>query len=608
MTSAMKFPIGIKIYALAAIILVILAGVALSNYQQMQRVHQEILVFADYTAPLKNQIASVNIYALEQEVHLERILRLYEVQPLATEQVAAQTQRFEELGLLVQQELEQAIALAEQATSVAATPTTIAAFARLTPLFQILAEDHQNFQEQALEIVYLLQSGEQDQARFLDIEFEELEVIFNNRLYSILLDLNQMAAATAQRINQHEQNLLSWNLSVVGIAILIGLILATLITWRLVYPIKQLVQGAEAVETGHLETRLAIHSGDEIETLAQSFNVMVQDVQQKQVLKEAFGQYVDPRIVESLIAQQTDMRGRKEVITVSFLDLAKFSTISEMLTPARLVTLINQHLTLATAPIIETQGVVDKFIGDAIVAFWGPPFVDQADHARLACRAALEQLAQLEKLQRRLPEIVGIRKGIPKLGVRIGLDTGELVIGNIGAEHLQSYTVLGRTMEIAETLEGANKRYGTQILLTEQTRQLAGDMIEVREIDCLPLGEQNTLIPVYELLAYGTPLDRAISKLCDSFAEGLHAYRQEDWLRAQASFETCLQIDRNDGPSQFYLKQIAQVSGTSPELSATTMPMTCAADDNMPHESVIRHPVPLRSSTQTDSKEKVTTY
>ncbi|MEM8641067.1 MAG: adenylate/guanylate cyclase domain-containing protein [Cyanobacteria bacterium P01_G01_bin.54] len=289
---------------------------------------------------------------------------------------------------------------------------------------------------------------------------------------------------------------------------------------------------------------------------------MIRDARQKQVLKEAFGQYVDPRIVETLMAQQANQQGRKEVMTVFFSDLAKFSTISEMLTPTRLVTLINQYLTLATVPITETQGVIDKFIGDAIVAFWGPPFVRATEHAQLACQAALEQASQLRKLQQRLPEIVGIRKGIPKLGVRVGLDTGELVLGNIGTEQLQSYTVMGRTVEIAEQLESANKRYGTQILLTERTRKLAGEAIEVREIDYLPIGDDNALLPIYELLAFGMELDEAVAELKDAFSQGLQAYRQEDWSRARSQFETCLKIEPNDGPATFYLQQLSQFART----------------------------------------------
>lgn len=552
----MKLSIGIKIYSLATIILLILAGVALNNYVRMQRVVDEITLFADYTAPLKKHIASINIYALEEQIRFERIRRLHATQPRDTEQLTIEWQHLSEFGTLVDDELAHAANLAEAAIPLSPTTATIVKFSRMKPMVQILEEDHQEVQDQANEILELLQAGRVEAAQLLDRELEERELAFSNRLYSVLLDLDQFAVETAQVIEEHEQRLLLWNRWMTALAALIGLSLALWLTLRLVNPAKQLVHSTKAVEAGKLETQLLVRSGDEFETLAQSFNDMLQGIRQKQALHEAFGRYVDPRIVEGLMAQQTDMRGRKEVITVLFLDLAQFSSISEMLTPARLVALINQHLTLATAPILETQGVIDKFIGDAIVAFWGPPFVAEGNHAQLACRAALEQQAQLMKLQRLLPEIVGIRKGIPKLGVRIGLDTGEMVMGNIGTEHLQSYTVMGRTMEIAEQLEGANKRYGTQILLTERTRQSAGDAIEAREIDCLPIGEQDAMIPVYELLGYGAELEPTVAELRTCFEQGLNAYRRADWQLARSSFENCLKIISNDGPSQYYLAQI----------------------------------------------------
>ncbi len=556
-----KLPIAFKIYGLATTILVILIGVAGSNYRQMRRVNQDVATLANYTTPIKKHIAAINIYALEQEVHFERILRLYEIQPLNTDQLAVEMQTVNRLGALVDQELEQAWELSEQAVDGTYATSMIVKFARLKPLLQILEEDHQDSHDQAFEIIERFQAGQTREAALLDLELEKREEIFNRRIYSVLLEMDQFAAETARDIERHEQNLLRFNLWLTAIAALTGLALASILTLRLVNPVKKLVQGAKAVEAGDLDIQVAVQSGDEIETLAELFNTLLQTMRQKQVLKEAFGQYVDPRIVETLLDQPSNRQGQKEIITVFFSDLAKFSTISEMLTPTHLVSLINQYYTLATVPITETQGVIDKFIGDAIVAFWGPPFVTEMNHAQLACCAALEQLTQLIKLQRVLPEILGVRKGIPKLGVRVGLDTGELLIGNVGAEHLQSYTVIGKTVEIAEQLEQANKRYGTRILLTERTRQLAGEAIEVREIDCLPIGEDEAMVPVYELLAYGVELDAPMAEVLDCFSEGLQAYREEDWIRARARFETCLRIDGNDGPSKFYLDQIASLVG-----------------------------------------------
>ena len=155
-----------------------------------------------------------------------------------------------------------------------------------------------------------------------------------------------------------------------------------------------------------------------------------------------------------------------------------------------------------------------------------------------------------------LPDIVGVRKGLPQVSLRVGLDTGELVVGNMGTEHSKSYTIIGRALEIAEQLEEANKRYGTQILLTERTRELAGETIETRKLDWLPIGENETLVPIYELLGYAGELSSPIAQLRDLFERGLSEYHQQNWHKARTNFETCLRLKADDGPSKFYLEKL----------------------------------------------------
>ncbi|NES82385.1 MAG: HAMP domain-containing protein [Moorea sp. SIO2B7] len=553
-----RIPIGIKIYGLASSILILLGGVAIANYQQMRRVNNEVVYLANYITSIEKNIATVNVHALQQEIHFERILRLYKIEPLSKKKIALEIENFKILGKLVEQEIEEAINLSNQATTNSNIVRNIIGFARLKPVMSILDQDHQYFQDHALKIIELLQNGQEEQAFVLDINLEEREEIFNQRIHQILIDLERLAEDRVKNIEKHEQKLLFYNIILTTIAMLVGLTLATLVTRSLVKPVRELLKGAKAVEEGNLDIQVKVNSKDEIDNLAHSFNKMVTEVRQKEQLKKAFGQYVDPRIVANLMEHKFENEGGKQIITVFFSDLAKFSTISEMLIPVRLVNLINQYFTLATEPISEFQGVIDKFIGDAIVAFWGPPFVKKTDHAKLACYAAIEQLAQLHKLQRMLPDIVGIRKGLPKLSVRVGLDTGELVVGNLGTERSKSYTIIGRAVEIAEQLEGANKRYGTQILLTERTRKLACETIETRQIDWLPIGEDKQLVPVYELLGYAGDLNKINSELRDIFEQGLSNYREQNWEKAQANFKTCLQLKADDKPSQYYLQQIQQ--------------------------------------------------
>ncbi|MBX2862223.1 MAG: HAMP domain-containing protein [Leptolyngbyaceae cyanobacterium MAG.088] len=568
-------PVGVKIYTLASSMLLLLGGVAAVNAYQIKQVDRKLSDLTTYTLVLRQKVTTVNTHALRQEIYFEKALRQVATVPNAPEKEALALTELTSLGQEVDQLIDDAIALANKATKQSYDPENIAHFSRLEPILNILEEDHQDFQEQAIKILNLEELDKLDDIVLLEQELDRREQRFNQRIYAVLQNLQRFNENVTQQINQHEQELLQWNLLLTGIATSLGLTLAVAITTYLVRPIKQLVNTAKAVEKGDLAGSAKVNSRDEVETLAVSFNTMLEGVRQKDYLQKTFGQYLDPRIVETLLDPQNDCSvekgGQRATMTIFFSDLAKFSTVSETLTPNRLVELINQYFTLATAPITEFQGVIDKFIGDAIVAFWGPPFVSPEEQAKLACYAALAQTSQLRKLQQMLPDLMGLRKGLPQLGLRVGLDTGEVVVGNVGTEQAKSYTTMGNAVRVAEQLEGLNKRYGTTILITERTRALAGPSVATREVDAIPMGKtpigkEQTLMPIYELLDYSSTLAPAIAQLCDTFAQGLQAYRQQHWELAQAKFEACLKLQENDGPSIFYLSEIRK---RSPAQSAT---------------------------------------
>ena len=158
---------------------------------------------------------------------------------------------------------------------------------------------------------------------------------------------------------------------------------------------------------------------------------------------------------------------------------------------------------------------------------------------------------------------MGIRQGLPRVDVRIGLATGELLMGNIGSEQSKAYTVAGAVVELAEELEGANKAYGTRILITEETRRQAAASIEVREIDFVPHAGQDGRLRVFELLGASGSLDEGTRALLDCFAKGLEAYRNRDWDGAQAAFEQCLERT-DDQAARVFLERIAALRSDPP--------------------------------------------
>lgn len=553
--------IGIKIFGIATSMLAFLVAVVYIGHDRIRKVNNELVDIAEYLTPLIEHTATVNVHALEQDIHLERIFQLYAIEPLDQQRLQRELRAFEERGVLVDQEIEEAITLAEEGVKRATLTRNIVKFARFQPFFEILEQNHQKFHDQGIEIIDLLEQGKRSEAYILEAELDEEEDIFNSRIEQILTELENHTEHAALVAARHEQEVVRLNWILTGAATLVGIVYAFFLSYGVVNPIKRLLNGTKAVEKGNLDVQVAIHSRDELETLAKVFNQMVDGVREKERIKSTFGQYIDPRIVDGLIQQHsnTEQQGEKQMMTVFFSDVAGFSSISELLTPEGLVNLINQYLNLAAEPITRYQGVIDQFIGDAVKAFWGVPFVQPEEHAKLACYAALEQFVQLGKLERMMPELMGFRKGLPKIDIRIGLATSELVAGNIGSEEFQSYTVMGEAVQVAEELESLNKVYGTHILMLENTKELAGDTFASREIDIVYLPGQQKPVAIYELLGKQGLLNPILAQLRDIFEQGLVAYRQQKWEIAKAKFNQCLALKTDDRPAKLHLHRIAQI-------------------------------------------------
>jgi adenylate cyclase len=245
----------------------------------------------------------------------------------------------------------------------------------------------------------------------------------------------------------------------------------------------------------------------------------------------SFRKYLPAELVRTLVARGIEARpgGEQQVMTVLFTDLAGFTGLSERLGSA-VVPILTQYLSRASAAIHAEAGTIDKFIGDAVMAFWGAPLPD-ADHAVNACRAAL-----------RLREITGaLQASAPQeaegLSIRIGLNTGPMLVGNIGSEERLSYTVIGDAVNLASRLEGLNKLYGTEIIIGEATRMAAGPRIVVRELDLVAVYGRSGSTKVYELIGLAGAADGAVAAWIGAYERGLALYRERRWAEAVATLQ-----------------------------------------------------------------------
>jgi adenylate cyclase len=259
-------------------------------------------------------------------------------------------------------------------------------------------------------------------------------------------------------------------------------------------------------------------------------------------------------VVDQLLKEPDKLKlgGEKRVITVFFSDLASFTSLGEKLKPEDLVSLVNQYLGAMTESIFKSEGTIDKYAGDGIMAFWGAP-IDQSDHALRACKAALDNWTALRGLWGEWET-----RGLPKLEARIGINTGPMVVGNIGSTVKTDYTVMGDAVNLGSRLEGANKAYGTRIMINESTRVAAGDAIVVRELDLLAVKGKVQGVRVYELLglAGDVPEDRVRGSL--AYEEGLAAYRGRRWDDAERAFRRAIEILGEDKASRVFLERVAR--------------------------------------------------
>ncbi|NET31676.1 MAG: adenylate/guanylate cyclase domain-containing protein [Cyanothece sp. SIO1E1] len=550
--------IRVKIFGIVASLLGLLGGVACSSHQRLSRIQADIHNLAEYVFPITDIMGEVNVHTLEQQVQFEHILKLYAIDPPATEQIQPEHQQFQAQSNQLEQFIVEAISLAQQAVAhVAATDTDEPTFSQLQTRLQHVQRQYQHIQELALEILQNLPSRSQAGASRALASQLAAQADLNQELESILIELEQLTLQTAQLSKEHQQVALQNSVFITGIAIILGLVYASAVTLGIVHPVRYLTQQVQHIHTGTLQNPLMVKSRDEVGRLSTTFNHLLQEIQQKEHLKEIFGKYVDPRIVAQLedTGKALLTTGEKQVVTVLMSDIEGIRTMTQTLSPESLVDVINQYLSLLAPCISERQGFVE-FVDTVIKGFWSPPFISPAEHAQLACEAALAQVSKSNSLRQLLSQVSVSSADSSMINLRIGLATGPLILGNIGPTWAMNYTVIGDIVNTAARLKRVAKHYGVQIILTEATQQQVEQTMITRELGLVQVVGKDEILRVYELLAPKADSHPKLTQLCQTFAQGLMAYRQQHWLQAQTHFAKCLQLQPNDGPAQNYLQWI----------------------------------------------------
>ncbi|MCU0845497.1 MAG: CHASE2 domain-containing protein [Spirochaetes bacterium] len=286
----------------------------------------------------------------------------------------------------------------------------------------------------------------------------------------------------------------------------------------------------------------------------------VSEESQKRFIKSAFSHYLSPHVIDEIIKnpESLNLGGEMREISIFFSDVAGFSTISEKLTPPQLVTLLNEYLSEMTDIILSYDGTVDKYEGDAIIAFFGAPH-PYPDHAAKLCMAAIDMKKRLAEMRERWRSI-----GQQELKVRMGMNTGNAVVGNMGSRTRMDYTMMGDSVNLAARLEGANKYYSTYAMISENTYLQSKDHIEARELDLIKVVGKNEPIKVYELLGKKGNLPDYMLEMLIKYYEGLELFRARDWKAARTAFRAGLKIVEDDGPCKTYVERCSEFIETPP--------------------------------------------
>jgi adenylate cyclase len=281
----------------------------------------------------------------------------------------------------------------------------------------------------------------------------------------------------------------------------------------------------------------------------------------KKFIKGAFSTYLAPTVVEQLIKDPDKLvlGGEDRIITAFFSDVQGFTAISEALTAEEVVELLNEFLTEMTDIILGYEGTIDKFEGDAIIAFFGAPTLLE-DHAARACKACIDMQEKLTELRTKW-----ITEKRPSLKMRIGMNTGSAVVGNMGSRNKMDYTMMGDTVNTAARLEGVNKAYGTYTMISDATYTPAKNGIFVRELDSVTVVGKEEPIGVYELLGYPDQIDDVLRSLVELYGKGLGAYRNRNWDEAMNHFSAALSTNPHDGPSQTMLRRCKDFRVSPPD-------------------------------------------
>jgi len=555
--------VRVKILAISAVLLLLFAIVLVSSVIMQEHSSRKVAAIIDYHLPLAAIIADLDVATDQYELVVERLLRQEDRGSGAADE---QRRQLEKTRQRIAADFDGAAALLGRALTDPRTDgNDRVVFGKVQRSLEYLKRYEEPFLALGGQVEATYGAGKLAEATTLSRQFERYAQAFGPDMAALRAELVALGRVSTEHTYEQQTRILRLNVVLFAVAVVIGLGLSAMGARRLVQALWRVVDGAKAIQAGNLAVQVPVTSRDEIGQLAEAFNRMAEELRTKERIKDTFGKYVDPRVVAQLIDTSKDMeQAERRVATILFSDLKGFTAISEQLTASAMVRLLNRYFTVVAEQIRAHNGVLEKYIGDAVMAFWAPPFSTGDDHAASACLAALAHREAVAALRPELPDLLGLRRNVPELTVRMGLATGEVVVGTVGAPTAKSFAAIGDITNLASRLEGVNKVYGTSVILAEETYRLAQTVVEARELDTVVVAGKSEPVRIYELMGRAGEVAASLQELRELYVEGLQAYRRRDWDAAGRCFAKCLELVPGDGPATVLRDRCAILAATPP--------------------------------------------
>jgi adenylate cyclase len=557
----MKKSISLKIFSIALLFMLLMAVVSGFSTFSLKNVSEESRELSSYYLPVERHAQWAARDASAEVIYFDHLLT-HKRSGSPEAEVQDALQKMQQRSVQVDQEINAAMVLVEQGLrdgSVNVDPDTFASLKHELP--QII-DAHAELRDTMGTFISEVEMRHADPHTIVVLNslLEKQRDHVAKEILDVTNILDTLTRESAAQVLQQERQVLILNWAITLLVSMIGLGLAWFITRSLVRPLHDLLTGTRKVQAGDLTVKVEVTSTDEVAALTDAFNHMITGLKQKEEIQRTFGHYVDPRIVKNLIEDGGLTRGgERKNMTIFFSDLEGFTSLCEQIQPDLAVKFLNQYFDQMAAPILANSGIIDKYIGDSIMAYWGPPFSGEADHALLACEAALEQERLMDAFRKAVPDILGIRRNVPHVRMRIGISTGDVTIGNVGSSRQKGYTVIGDSVNLAARLESANKQYGTRIIMSEQTWQHVHGRIETRELDSIRVIGKVEPVRIFEALGRKGEVAQGMLELRDLFAEALNRYRAGDFDRARALWSECARLHPEDPATKLFLARLDQL-------------------------------------------------